>query len=114
MVVRRNAVGRLPREGPGRARTCIAAIRGVSRGRLQPMLVELADVCMDPGAGATLSGIRFVSAVALVGATVVDRVMAGAVLREQECPRGFIRSIEDAREWLNRLPAPQALGESPV
>ncbi|WP_284764251.1 hypothetical protein [Arthrobacter sp. efr-133-R2A-63] len=54
------------------------------------------------------------SAVALVGATVVDRVMAGAVLREQECPRGFIRSIEDAREWLNRLPAPQALGESPV
>ncbi|UKA62778.1 STAS/SEC14 domain-containing protein [Arthrobacter sp. FW306-04-A] len=92
----------------------VAAIRGVTGGRLQPMLVEVVDVCMSPGARATLLGTRFVSAVALVGATVVDRVTAAALLREQECPHGYFTSVEDAREWLNRLPVPHALENSAV
>jgi hypothetical protein len=49
--------------------------------------VEFADVCMSPGAREMVLEMRFVSAVALVGATVVDRVMAPALLRQQECPR---------------------------
>ncbi|MGM7775417.1 hypothetical protein ACSVHC_05270 [Arthrobacter sp. KNU-44] len=60
------------------------------------------------------SGTRFVSAVALVGATVVDRVMAAALLREHECPQGYFKSVEEAREWLNRFPVPEALEESAV
>lgn len=92
----------------------VAAVRGVTGGRLQPMLVEVVDVCLGLEARATLLGTRFVSAVALVGATVVDRVMAAALLREQECPHGYFTSVEDAREWLTGLPDPQALEESVV
>lgn len=79
---------------------------------LQPMLVEVVDVCMSPGARETLLGTRFVSAVALVGATVVDRVMAAALLRQQECPHRYFTSMEDAREWLGRVSVPRELEES--
>lgn len=92
----------------------VAAVRGVSRGRLQPLLVEVVDVFMSLESRLTLQGTRFVSAVALVGATAVDRVMAAALLRKQECPHGYFTSIEDAREWLNRLPVPETLEESAV
>ncbi|MGO4856269.1 DUF7793 family protein [Arthrobacter sp. 2MCAF14] len=92
----------------------VAAVRGVTGGRLQPMLFEVVDVAMSPGARVTLLGRRFVSAVALVGATMVDRVMAAALLREQECPHGYFTSVDDAREWLNRLPVPEELEESAV
>lgn len=92
----------------------VAAVRGVTGGRLQPMLVEVVDVCLGLEARATLLGTRFVTAVALVGATVVDRVMAAALLREQECPHGYFTSADDAREWLNRLPVQEALEESTV
>jgi hypothetical protein len=90
----------------------VSAVQGVTRAGLQPMLVEVVDVCMSPGARETLLGLRFVSAVALVGATVVDRVMAAALLREQECPHGYFTSVDDARDWLSRLPVPHALEES--
>ncbi|SDP82657.1 hypothetical protein SAMN04487914_14823 [Arthrobacter sp. ok909] len=92
----------------------VAAVQGVTGARLQPMLVEVVDVCMSPGARMTLLGMRFVSAVALGGATVVDRVMAAALLRKQDCPHGYFTSMGDAREWLSRLPVPQGLEESAV
>ena len=92
----------------------VAAVQGVTGPSLQPMLVEVVDVCMSPGARATLLGMHFVSAVALVGATAVDRVMAAALLREQDCPHGYFTSVEDAREWLSGLPVPDALEESAV
>ena len=44
----------------------VAAVQGVTGASLQPMLVEVVDVCMSPGARETLLGMRFVSAVALV------------------------------------------------
>jgi hypothetical protein len=96
------------------ADSVVTAVQGVTGASLQPMIVEIADVCMSPAARETLLGMRFVSAVALVGATVVDRVMAAALLREQECPHGYFTSVDDAREWLSRLPVPGALEESPV
>jgi len=92
----------------------VAAIQGVTGASLEPMLVEVVDVCMSPGARETLLGMRFVSAVALVGATVVDRVMAEALLRKQECPHGYFTSVDDAREWLSGLAVPPALEESAV
>ena len=92
----------------------VAAVQGVTGASLQRMLVEVVDVCVSPGARETLVGMRFVSAVALVGATVVDRVMAAALLRDQECPHGYFTSMDDAREWLSRLPVPHALEESAV
>lgn len=90
----------------------IAAIQGVTRAGLQPMIVEIVDVCMSPEARAALLTMRFVSAVALVGATVVDRVMAAALLRDQECPHGYFTSADDAREWLGRISVPAEVEES--
>lgn len=92
----------------------VAAVRSVTGGRLQPMLVEVVDVFMSFESRATLLGTRFVSAVALVGATVVDRVMAAALLREQECPHGYFTSVQEAKEWLHRLPVPETLEETAV
>ena len=90
----------------------VAAAQSVTRASLQPMLIEVVDVDMSLVARETLSGMRFVSAVAVVGATVVDRVMAAALLRDQECPHGYFTSVDDAREWLSGLLAPHALEES--
>lgn len=98
----------------GDVHAVVAAVRGVTEGPLQPMIVEVVEVFLGLEPRVTLLGTRFVSAVALVGATVVDRVMAAALLREQECPHGYFTSVEDAREWLKRLPVPEALEESTV
>lgn len=87
----------------------VAAVHGVTGFSLRPILVEVVDVCMSPGARETLLGTRFVSAVALVGATVVDRVVAAALLREQDCPHGYFTSAEEAREWLSQLSVVDAL-----
>lgn len=92
----------------------IAAVQGVTGASLQPILVEVTDACVSLEARATLLGMRFVSAVALVGATVVDRVMAAALLRKQDCPHGYFTSVADAREWLSQLTVPHALEQSPV
>ena len=72
------------------------------------MIVEVVDVCMSPGARETLLGKRFVSAVALVGTSVVDRVVAAALLRQQDCPHGYFTSVDAARQWLGQLAAPAA------
>jgi hypothetical protein len=45
----------------------VAAVRGVTGGRLQPMLVEVVDVHLSLESRVTLQVTRFVSAVALVG-----------------------------------------------
>lgn len=93
------------------AHAVIAAIQDVTGAALQPMLVEVEDVCMGLAVRETLMGTRFVSAVALVGPTVVDRVMAAALLRNQECPHGYFTSTDDAREWLGRITVPNELEE---
>ncbi|MEW1821210.1 STAS/SEC14 domain-containing protein [Arthrobacter sp. NPDC080031] len=87
----------------------VAAVLGVTGASLQPILVEVVDVRMSPAARETLLETRFVSAVALVGDTVVDRVMAGALLRNQECPHGYFTSVQDAREWLGQVSVPHEL-----
>lgn len=83
----------------------VTSVRRLTGAGLQPMLVELVDICMSPGAREVLLATRFVSAVAIVGATTVDRVMAAALLREQECPHGYFASFVEARDWLRKLPA---------
>jgi len=86
----------------------VAAVQAVSGTSRQPMIVEVVDVCMSPGARETLLGTRFVSAVALVGTSVVDRVVAAALLRQQDCPHGYFTSVDVARQWLGQLAAPAA------
>lgn len=78
----------------------VAAVQDVTGASLQPILVEVVD------GRETLLGMRFVSAVALIGATAVDRVMAAALLREQDC------RTDTSLPWTSRLPVPDALEES--
>ncbi|MET4093302.1 STAS/SEC14 domain-containing protein [Arthrobacter sp. UYCu712] len=87
----------------------VAAVEAATGASLQPMLVEIVDVCMSPGARETLSWNRFASAVALVGASSVDRVIAAALLREQDCPHAYFTAVDDARKWLSQLPVPPEL-----
>lgn len=91
---------------PADAEAVVAAVKGTGD-ELRPIVVDIEDVWVSPGARRTLAGTRFVSAVALVGATVVDRVIAATLLRGQDCPFGYFTSEEDAKEWLARLPRPE-------
>lgn len=97
------------------AHAVLAAVPGVTGARLQPMLVEVVDACMSPGARAALPRrTGSVSAVALVRATVADRVMGTAPLRGQERPHRHFTSMEDAGERPRRSPVPQTLEGSPL
>lgn len=88
------------------ALSVVAAVeRLTGRGPL-PMLVEVVDVDLTPGArGVFLRG-RFVSAIALVGATIVDRVVAASLMRDQDCPHGYFDSAENARRWIRQFVLP--------
>lgn len=92
--------------GHADADAVISAVRAFTGTALRPVLVGLTDVCLSPEARVTLQGKRFVSAVALVGASVVDRVIAAALLRNQACPRGYFTSVESATKWLSTVAAP--------
>ncbi|MEO3935111.1 hypothetical protein WMO79_20130 [Micrococcaceae bacterium Sec7.4] len=50
--------------------------------------------------------------VMVVGASVIDRVMGAALLREQDCPLAYFTSVDCARQWLSRLPVLDALEAS--
>lgn len=76
------------------------------------MLVEVADVRMSFEARQVLLGTHFVSAVALVGNTVVDRVVAAALLRDQVCPHGYFTSLDEGSLRLARSAAPDTFEEA--
>jgi hypothetical protein len=94
------------------ARSVVLEVQRLSGNRLRPLLVEITHVSMSSGARWILLETRFVAAVALVGITVVDRVVAAALQRERSCPQRYFTSVLDAVEWLQQLPTPEA-AESP-
>lgn len=96
------------------ASSIVAAVQGLSGAGRRPMLVEVVDVCLSPGARTILLHTRFVSAVALVGVSVVDRVVAAALQREGTCPQRYFTSLAEAREWLDQLPVMSVTADSPV
>ena len=89
----------------------VSAVRSVSGSALHPLLVEVADAGISPSARETLLGVRIASAVALVGVTVVDRVIAAAFMRGKGCPHEYFTSVEDAKQWLSLHPGSHALAE---
>jgi len=94
------------------AEAVISAARSLGGTTLQPIIVELAEVNVSAEARSRLQTEHFVSAVALVGASVVDRVLSAALLRNQKCPTRYFTSVAEAREWLSALPATDTLAES--
>ena len=53
---------------------------------------------------------RAVSAVAMVGSTVVDKVVAAALGRHGFCPHAYFTSRAEALEWLDGLASSQGRG----
>jgi len=83
----------------------VLAISKISVGRMLPLLIDISDVKLSAGARNHYLESRFVSSVALVGQTNVDRVVAAWMRRGNECPQRYFTSTADALQWLAELGA---------
>jgi hypothetical protein len=93
------------------ARASILAVQRLSGGIPMPLLVELTGVQVSAAARRAYDDARSVAAVALIGSSVVDRVVAAAMHRHAFCPHKFFTSRQDAVAWLKRIttgPDPQS------
>jgi uncharacterized protein YegP (UPF0339 family) len=95
------------------ARASISAVQRLSGGMPVPLLVEMTDVQVSAAARHAYDEARSVAAVALVGSSVVDRVVAAGMGRLTFCPHEYFTSRQDAVVWLKRItagPHPQSAG----
>ncbi|MEQ4518665.1 STAS/SEC14 domain-containing protein [Pseudarthrobacter sp. B907] len=83
----------------------VLAISKISAGRLLPLLIDISDVKLSAGARNHYLDSRFVSSVALVGESNVDRVVAAWMRRGNECPQRYFTSTSEALAWLGELAA---------
>jgi hypothetical protein len=87
------------------ARASILAVELLSGGTPAPLLVQMTDVQVSAAARHAYDEARSVAAVALVGSSVVDRVVAAALGRLTFCPHEYFTSRQDAVVWLKRITA---------
>jgi uncharacterized protein YegP (UPF0339 family) len=87
------------------ARASILAVERLSGGVPGPLLVQMTDVQVSAAARRAYDEARSVAAVALVGSSVVDRVVAAAMGRLTFCPHEYFTSRQDALVWLKRITA---------
>jgi hypothetical protein len=83
----------------------VVAISRISVGRMLPLLIDISDVKLTAGARNHYLESRFVSSVALVGESNVDRVVAAWMRRGSDCPQCFFTSRAEALGWLGELAA---------
>ena len=83
----------------------VLAISKISAGRMLPLLSDISDVELTAGARNHYLESRFVSSVALVGESNVDRVVAAWMRRGNDCPQRYFTSRTEARQWLAGLAA---------
>jgi hypothetical protein len=83
----------------------VLAISKISAGRMLPLLIGISDVKLTAGARNHYLDSRFVSSVALVGESNVDRVVAAWMRRGNECPQRYFTSNSEALDWLGELAA---------
>lgn len=79
----------------------VVAIAKISAGRMLPLLIDISDVKLSAGARNHYLDSRFVSSVALVGESNVDRVVAAWMRRGNECPQRYFTSRSEALAWLD-------------
>ncbi|WP_157366239.1 STAS/SEC14 domain-containing protein [Arthrobacter sp. Soil763] len=91
----------------------VLAVTKISAGRLLPLLIDISDVKVSAGARNHFLESRFVSAVALVGESNVDRVVAAWMRRGNDCPQGYFTSRDEALAWLAGRPAGEIPGQIP-
>jgi uncharacterized protein YegP (UPF0339 family) len=95
------------------ARASISAVERLSGGMPGPLLVQMTDVQVSAAARHAYDEARSVAAVALLGSSVVDRVVAAAMGRLTFCPHEYFTSRQDAVAWLKRItadPDPRSAG----
>ena len=85
------------------ARDAMKATERICQGRPMPMLSVMADVEISAAARYEFAKSSDVSAIAVLGSSAVDRVVAAATSRDTQYPHEFFTSRSDAVEWLNTL-----------
>ncbi len=89
------------------AAASIQAMQRLGGGQALPLLVEISGVTMSAAARGAYERAEAVSAVALVGSSVVDTVVAAALGRHSFCPHAYFTSRTEAFEWLDGLQLPE-------
>lgn len=85
------------------ARDAMLAVDRISGGTPMPMLSEMTDVVFSAAARYQFAQSRGVVAIAVLGSSTVDRVIASATSRETKYPHEFFTSRTDAIAWLQEV-----------
>jgi hypothetical protein len=83
------------------ARDAMRATERISQGRRLPMLSVMTDVEISAAARYEFAKSVDVVAIAVLGSSAVDRVVAAATSRDTRYPHEFFTSRADAVAWLN-------------
>ena len=85
------------------ARDAMLAVDRISGGTPMPMLSEMTDVVFSAAARYQFAQSRGVVAIAVLGSSPVDRVIASATSRETKYPHEFFTSRTAAIAWLKEV-----------
>jgi hypothetical protein len=85
----------------GEARDAMRAAKLIGQGRPMPMLSVMTDVVISAAARYEFAKSTDVTAIAVLGSSPVDRVVAAATGRDTRYPHEFFTSRADALAWLN-------------
>ncbi|MEO5779439.1 MULTISPECIES: STAS/SEC14 domain-containing protein [Arthrobacter] len=87
------------------ARDAMLAVQRISGGKPMPMLSEMTDVEFSAGARSEFARSSGVLAIAVLGSSPVDRVVAAATSRATTYPHEFFTSRDAAMAWLKDVVA---------
>ena len=85
------------------AKDAMRAVAQISGGIPMPMLSEMTDVEISAAARYEFAQTIGVLAIAVLGSSTVDRVIAAAMSRHTRYPHEFFTSRDDAMAWLNNF-----------
>lgn len=85
------------------ARDAMRATAEATGGTPMPMLSHMTDVVISPPARYVFARATHVTAIAVLGSSLVDRVLAAAMNRHTDYPHRFFSSRAEAEEWLRGL-----------
>ena len=83
------------------ARDAMRAVDQITGGTPLPMLSEMTDVEISAAARYEFAQTTGVLAIAVLGSSTVDRVVAAAMRRHTRYPHEFFTSRDDAMAWLS-------------
>ncbi|MET3812375.1 STAS/SEC14 domain-containing protein [Arthrobacter sp. UYEF3] len=83
------------------ARDAMRAAELICQGRPMPMLSVMTDVAISAAARYQFAKSVDVTAIAVLGSSAVDRVVAAATSRDTRYPHEFFTSRDDALAWLS-------------